>query len=121
MSAKGYVELTLKFEREGSLWVGTCLELSTSTYSPSLDQVQSDLRELIVEHLNLLEDAGERERFFGEHGIHFSPVKPVAHEIRLPSIGVDLLLQDVVPLYQPRIFHVGGSEPQTALAGVELH
>ena len=116
MSVAGYVELTLKFEREGRMWVGTCLELGTSTYARSFDRVQNDLRQLIGEHLDLLEEAGERERFFEEHEIRFSPGKPKPHEIRLPSIGADALLQDVVPLFQPRIFPVG--ESHGVLAGV---
>ena len=116
MTVAGYVELTLKFEREGRMWVGTCLELGTSTYARSLDRVQHDLRQLIEEHLDLLEQAGERERFFEEHEVRFSPGKPKSHEIRLPSIGTDVLLQDVVPFFQPRIFPVG--ESHRALAGI---
>ena len=69
MGVAGYVELTLRFEREGRTWVGTCLELGTSAYADSLDQTQQDLHKLVGEHLALLEEAGERERFFEEHGV----------------------------------------------------
>lgn len=116
MSVVGYVELTLQFEREGRMWVGTCRELGTSTYSESFDQVQNDLCKLVEEHLDLLGEAGERERFFEKHGIRFFPRKPKPHDIRLPDTGVDLLRQ-MVPLFQPRIFRIAGSEPR-ALAGV---
>ncbi len=53
MTVAGYVELTLKFEREEGKWVGTCLELGTSTYAKTLDRVQKDLRQLVPEHLSL--------------------------------------------------------------------
>ena len=62
--AVGHVVLTLAFEREGNKWVGTCIELGTSIFSRTLRQTQDDLRKLVVEHLNLLEQHGERESFF---------------------------------------------------------
>ena len=42
----GYVTLTLSFEREGNKWVGTCLELGTSTFTRTLKQTQIDLKAL---------------------------------------------------------------------------
>lgn len=117
MNVAGYVELTLQFEREERMWVGICRELGTSTYAASFDQVEKDLCKLVTEHLNLLEEAGERRRFFKEHGIQFSSKEPKPHDIRIPDTGVDLL-QEVVPLFQPRIFPVEESKPKAALAGV---
>ena len=85
MPVKGYVELTFMFEREGSKWVGTCLELGTSTYGRSLERVEDSIHHLVTEHLNLLEEAQERERFFRKHDIAFHPVKPRerSREVRL--------------------------------------
>ena len=82
----GYVDLTLKFEFEEEQWVGVCLELGTSTFGDSLTEVQDSLAELVIEHLNLLETAGERERFFEEHDISY-------HEIKTDSVSVTLPLQ----------------------------
>ena len=66
----GHVVLTFAFERgENNNWVGTCLELGTSTYADYLHEVEEALLELVTEHLNLLEQYGERERFFREWGI----------------------------------------------------
>ena len=101
-----YVELTLRFNREGSKWVGVCLELGTSTYAKTLERVQKDLCELVTEHLSLLEEAGERARFFTEHGIISHPVRPKPHEIRIPNVGTDVLYGDTSPFFQPRIFEV---------------
>jgi len=69
MARKAFVILTLAFHREGKNWIGTCVELSTSTYGRGLDRVHQELLELIQLHLDTLEDIGERERFFQEHGI----------------------------------------------------
>ena len=65
----GYVTLTLSFEQEGSEWVGVCLELGTSTFADTLEECQEELQELVTDHLSVLEEIGERERFFKEWGI----------------------------------------------------
>ena len=114
MEVAGYVELTLQYEREGGKWVGTCLELGTSTYGNSLDRVRKDLETLVPEHLNLLEEAGERERFFEEHGIQFHHVIPEPREVQLPTISVDLLLKELAPIFQPRIFPVEEASKELA-------
>ncbi len=67
--SSGYVALTLSFEREGDQWVGERLETSTSTFADSLEDCRAELRELVVDHLEVLEEVGERERSFEEWGI----------------------------------------------------
>ena len=74
-TSNGYVMLTLVSAREGNKWVGTCEELSTSTYARTLKQCNRDLDALVVEHLDLLEEEGERERFFKRWGIEIQPTK----------------------------------------------
>ena len=59
-----YVALTLSFEQEQDVWVGTCLELGTSTFADTLDDCRSELEELVTEHLNALEENGTRASFF---------------------------------------------------------
>lgn len=80
----GYVTLTLSFEQEGSEWVGVCLELGTSTFTDTLEKCQVELQELVTDHLNVLEEIGERERFFEEWGIvvHISNEIPSEFTIR---------------------------------------
>ena len=70
----GYVTLTLSFEQEGSEWVGTCLELGTSTFADTLEECQVELEELVTDHLDVLEEVCERERFFEEWGIEDTAV-----------------------------------------------
>lgn len=85
---KGFVVLTLAFHQEDKRWLGRCLELGTSTYGRTLKQVHAELVELVELHLNALEDAGERERFFEEHGITFYTADQAPGHVR-PSIPVD--------------------------------
>ena len=68
-SFSGYVTLTLSFEQEGSEWVGVCLELGTSTFADTLEECQVELEDLVTDHLDVLEEVGERERLFQEWGI----------------------------------------------------
>ena len=79
----GYATLTFSFEKEGEVWVGVCLELGTSTFADTFERCQSELEELVTDHLEVLEDIGERERFFEEWGIriHADEV-PQEHTIR---------------------------------------
>ncbi len=81
-AAKGFVILTLAFHREGRMWVGNCLELSTSTYARTLEQTQRQLIEMVECHLNTLEEVGERDRFFREHGIEFHTEKTPPTTVR---------------------------------------
>jgi hypothetical protein len=66
---KAFVVLTLEFRKEGSHWLGRCLELGTATDGRSLERVKAELEELVLLHLNGLEDVHERERVFRERGI----------------------------------------------------
>ena len=106
MPVTGYVELTFMFEREGNKWVGTCLELGTSTYDRTLERVEESLHQLVTEHLNLLEEAQERERFFQKHGIVYREVKPRTrkqHHILIPALHKGSPRRQ---FFQPSIFRV---------------
>ena len=81
--AAEYVDINLRFEREGDVWVGSCLELGTSTFDDTLEACQDGLRELAVEHLDVLEEVGERAAFFNEWGItlHTAPAAPSQFDV----------------------------------------
>ena len=108
--AVGHVVLTLAFEREGNKWVGTCIELGTSTFSRTLRQTQDDLRKLVVEHLNLLEQHGERESFFKQWGIELQPTKEPAKDIVIRNYWAKAAWQgsfhDYGPFFQAGVFPV---------------
>ncbi len=122
----GHVILTLQYSREGSNWVGVCLELSTSTFADTLEQCQQELTELVAEHLNVLEETGQRERFFNEWGIKLHPANTSPKEIVLRSDGDptwdDLIRGIIEPdhdlLLQPRGFPIDRAEGKQAPLGV---
>jgi hypothetical protein len=113
----GYVILTLIFEREGYKWVGTSEELSTSTYARTLKQCQRELEELVSEHLNLLEEEGERERFFGRWGIEVHPTKaPQEITFRVSGRSMPRFFDKPAapsspPFLLPRLFPVLSADP----------
>jgi hypothetical protein len=89
---EGYVILRLEFHQEGRRWLGECVELSTATHGANLPQVVRELKELVLLHLNELEDVGERPRFFAEHKIKLYPAQPRMVQLELP-VSNDNLLQ----------------------------
>jgi hypothetical protein len=117
----GYVTLTLKFQREGNNWVGTCVELGTSTFDKTLEGVQKELLEMVVAHLNALEQEGERARFFEEWGIVFKetrPAKPSEFLIRDPLSDWPQITP-FGPFFQPVSVPVEREEKQIQLfAGI---
>ena len=116
--ASKYVALTLSFEREGDVWVGVCLELGTSTYAGTLEECEDELRELVVEHIDVLEEIGERDRFFQEWGITLrdTPVPPAQFTIRGSGDSWERLFQESTdagaPFLTLRIVPVGKLEVQ---------
>jgi predicted RNase H-like HicB family nuclease len=76
VKTRGYVVLTLKFQKQGRRWTALCEELGTATFGRSLPEADQRLKEAVLLHLNTLEDVGERERFFKEHKIQLHHEKP---------------------------------------------
>ena len=112
----GYVTLTLSFEQEGSEWVGVCLELGTSTFADTLEECQEELRELVADHLDVLGEIGERERFFEEWGIevHTDDKIPSEFTIRGSGDSWNRLFERSAgtcgPFLQPRVFPAGQAD-----------
>jgi predicted RNase H-like HicB family nuclease len=76
VSSRGYVVLTLKFQRVGRRWTAYCEELGTATFGRSLPEADKKIKEAVLLHLNTLEEVGERRRFFEEHNVEFHHTKP---------------------------------------------
>ena len=114
--ASKYVALTLSFEREGDVWVGVCLELGTSTYADTLEECQSELLEFVEAHIDVLEEIGERDRFFQKWGITLqdTPDPPAQFTIRGSGDSWERLFQDSTdagaPFLTLRILPVGERE-----------
>ena len=106
-----YAILTFQFHKEGQLWVGTCQELGTATDGRSLQRVEAELAELVNLHLDALEDAGERERFFAEYGISL-------YERELPeTIERTVQLSSNNPLIQFRVVPVAATRSKSVGSG----
>ena len=103
----GYVTLTLKFEQEQDVWVGLCLELGTSTFADTLEECHSALDALVSDHLNALEELGEREKFFAEHGVRIhTEGHPQEYTISETTL---MPATEIVGSYlEPRIFSTAG-------------
>ena len=118
--ASKYVVLTLRFEREGDVWAGDCMELGTSAFADTLEACEGELRELTAEHLSVLEEIGERPAFFEEWGITLrsAPDTPRQFTIRGSGESWARLFQDstgVSDLFlKPRIFPVQDREGEAA-------
>ena len=64
-----YIAVTFAIEEEDGQFVGTCLQLGTSTCGDTLDKAFHNLKEAVELHLDTLEELGERQLFFREMGI----------------------------------------------------
>ena len=119
----GYVFLTLSFEREGNKWVGVCLELGTSTFARTLKATQEELLVLVGEHLNLLEEEGERETFFKKWNIEIHPTQKTPREFVIRGSGDswERLFRNAIetkgPFLRPRVFPLGARRERN-LVGV---
>ena len=70
--------LTIHLEHEGEQWTGTCLELGTSTFGDTFEEVRKELHEAITLQLNEVERLGFITDYLEENRV------PV---IRLPDAG----------------------------------
>jgi len=80
----GYITLTHAYHKEGGVWVGICKETGIATSHKSKREVEKELKELVILHLNCLEQVDERARFFEENHITLHELKPKDETITLP-------------------------------------
>jgi len=64
-----YITLTIVIEEADSQYAAHCIELVTASCGDTLDEAFENIKEAIIVDLNALEETGEREQFFNEHGI----------------------------------------------------
>ena len=83
MKKKGYIVVTFKFRRDGKKWSAFCEELGTATFGRSIQEAQRKLEDLVLLHLDTLEDVGEIRSFFKEFNIAFHSHAPKKNEIKI--------------------------------------
>ena len=93
-SGKGYIMLTLCVRQEGDRWVGDCVELGTASCGDTVERAFDNVKDACIVHLNALEQLGERERFFKQHGIRIRHARPRATS-KLIEPGVFTLMHPV--------------------------
>ena len=63
------VLLTIDLRQEENWWVGTCIELGTSSYAEALDDVRAEMADAILLQLNEVERLGYMQEYLREHGV----------------------------------------------------
>ena len=90
----GHLALTLKFFHEEDQWVGVCLELSTSTYGDTFEEVRDDLQTLVREHLEIYEEEGKLDEFLEWCCVIPEPAPVDPASIRLEQFHVQVGAKD---------------------------
>lgn len=96
MKTRGYVVLTLKFQKQGKRWTAYCEELGTATFGRSLPEADQRLKEAIFLHISTLADVGERERFFKEHNIQLHHNKPRENITICLPVNRDVFIEPLI-------------------------
>ena len=61
--------LTFDIDRVGEIWTATCMELGTSTFGDSLDEVRTELHEAVKLQLDEMESLGFIEDYLQESNV----------------------------------------------------
>lgn len=61
--------LTVSVWLEGEIWIAECLELGTSTYASTLEDVRKELSEAVTLQLREMESLGFIEEFLRDHHV----------------------------------------------------
>ena len=83
-----YVTLTMTVEGADGQYAAHCIELGTASCGDTLDEAFENIKEAVIVDITALEEIGEREHFFNEHGIEIKQrikediplIKPVYRE-----------------------------------------
>lgn len=65
-----YIHVTVVFSMDDHRVTVECRELGTGSFASTLEEAEEAIIEAIALHLNTLDDEGELEAFFAEHGIN---------------------------------------------------
>ena len=71
---RGLILLTFDLRREGDVWLGTCLELGTSTYADTLDGLREEMFDAVSLQLNEVQRLGFSSEYLREQGVAVLPI-----------------------------------------------
>ena len=66
--------LTVEFEQEDGMWIGTCLELGTSTQAQTLEELQAELTDAVDLQLNEMARLGYTREYLKSQGAKVLPI-----------------------------------------------
>ena len=61
--------LTFDIENEGEQWMGTCLDLGTSTFGDTIDEAKNELKEAVILQLDEMERLGFVSEYLGANRV----------------------------------------------------
>jgi hypothetical protein len=71
------IVLTFEFGQESGQWVGLCLELGTSTFADTFDNIRLELQDAVELQLNEVERLGHIQDYLAENHVRVVPVDAV--------------------------------------------
>ena len=66
--------LTIDFKEHSGQWLAECLELGTTTYADSLEEVRREIRDNITLQLGSVEDLGFMDGYLRERNVSLIPL-----------------------------------------------
>ena len=61
--------LNIDIKQADDVWVGTCLELGTSTFADSVEELHGEIADAVLLQLNEVEELGFMKDYLREHGV----------------------------------------------------
>ena len=72
-----FMPLTMEYVFQEGKWVGSCLEIGTSSFADELDEMKTRLFEVVDLQLSEVERLGFLEDFLKDHSVSAYPIPPL--------------------------------------------
>ena len=82
---ESFIVLTFEYTKEEGMWVGVCLELGTSTFADSVEQVREELLEAVSLQISEMTRLGYGDQYFRENNV---PIRPIPQPISEPGFSL---------------------------------
>ena len=85
---KHHIPVTFKYTPEEGKWVGVCIELGTSTFADTLDQVREELGENVVLQLTELGQLTDIWEYLAENHVEIIDASPATEATKTWDVAV---------------------------------